>query len=173
LDIPLIGSSTRRPVRFVARHTLRQSRLLAFIMGRCGSILIQRGAPDKTALRAIETALANGELVAIFPEGTRTLDGRVGVFRGGALLAARRAGVPLIPVGISGSYRAWPRGQRLPRPRRLGIAFGAPLEAGEADLESLRRQVADLAQEGLAAPLPPGPGNAAASGLVGTPAADA
>jgi 1-acyl-sn-glycerol-3-phosphate acyltransferase len=149
LDILLIGSSVRRPVRFVARDTLGRSRLLGFIMRRCGSILIQRGAPDKTALRSIEAALRSGELVAIFPEGTRTFDGSVGEFRGGALLAARRAGVPLIPAGIRGSFQAWPRGQRLPRPRRLGIAFGPAVGPEQADLERLRRRVAELAGEPL------------------------
>ncbi len=151
LDIPLIGSSLWRPVRFVARHTLGQQPLLALIMRRCGAILIQRGVADKAALKTIEAALARGELVAIFPEGTRTRDGSVGPFRGGALVAARRAGVPLVPIGIRGSHGAWPRGQRLPRPRRIEASVGAPRPSDSGDLEGLRQEVARLAAAPLAA----------------------
>lgn len=154
LDIPLIGTSLWRPVRFVARHTLGDHALLALIMRRCGAILIQRGAADKAALKAIEAALARGELVAIFPEGTRTPDGSVGPFRGGALLAARRAGVPLVPLGIRGSHGAWPRGQRLPRPRPIELWVGDPLAPGAASLESLREAVARLAAAPLSGALP-------------------
>jgi 1-acyl-sn-glycerol-3-phosphate acyltransferase len=156
LDIPLIGTSLWRPVRFVARHTLGKQPLLALIMRRCGAILIQRGAADKAALKAIEAALSRGELVAIFPEGTRTRDGSVGPFRGGALVAARRAGVPLVPIGIRGSHRAWPRGQRLPRPLCIEAWVGPPRPPDAADLEALRGEVARLANAPLAEP-PPAP----------------
>src|SRR5262249_33709812 len=89
--------------------------------------------------------LERGDCVAVFPEGTRTKDGSIGVFRAGAIVAARRAGVPLVPAGIRGAFEAWPRAQKLPRPRRIAVRFGAPSPAdGEDSLERVRSAIASL-----------------------------
>lgn len=142
LDIPLLAASTRRHISFVARKSLANSKLLAFIMKECGAVLIDRGAGDRAAMREMLEHIRQGDLVAIFPEGTRTHDGSVGEFKGGALLAARKAKVPIIPAGIRGSYEIWPRSQKLPGGGRIAVRYAAPVSAADKDaLEQVRGAV--------------------------------
>lgn len=145
LDIPLIAMATRRHVSFVARKTLARSAPLAFLMRQCGAVLVERGTADRRAVGEMIAHLEAGDALAVFPEGTRALDNQVGPFLAGALLAARRAGAPIVPVGIRGTFEVWPRGARLPRPRPVRIAFGpamGPKEPGA--LERLRESVGEL-----------------------------
>jgi len=81
-------------------------------------------------------------LVLLFPEGTRTNDGEVASLKAGFCVLARRAKVPLVPVGIEGAFHAWPRNQKLPRPTRICVKFGMPITAD---------QVRELSDEDLVA----------------------
>ena len=152
LDIPLVGTGVRRPVHFVARASLRSSRGISLLMRITRSIPIEPRAPDRSALGAIVEELKAGELVAMFPEGTRSQGDEVLPFRGGALLAARRAGVPLIPMGLRGTGEALPKGASWPRLHRLEVHFGEPIHPRSPDaFERARREVAHLSGSSLAA----------------------
>jgi 1-acyl-sn-glycerol-3-phosphate acyltransferase len=140
LDILVVGASVPRHVTFVARDTLADWAWLAFVMRRCGAILIRRGTSDRAAIRAMSECLKAGSIVAIYPEGTRSLDGRLGTFKGGAVMAARIAGVKLVPVGIRGAHQAWPKGGLLPWPRRIGVRFGPAIDP---ETEDARGQLED------------------------------
>ncbi|MBK7876648.1 MAG: 1-acyl-sn-glycerol-3-phosphate acyltransferase [Planctomycetes bacterium] len=136
LDILTIASSNRRHVAFVARDTLAHWKWLAFTMRGCGAILIQRNSSDRKALRAMAQHLERGDLVVIFPEGTRTQDGALGEFKGGALLAARMAKVPIVPVGTRGAIEAWPRSRPIPFPKQIAVRFGAPIDSAAPDAQA-------------------------------------
>ena len=139
-------ASLPRHASFVARRSLSDSRFLERVLDTSEAILIEPGASDRAALRQIVERLREGRLVAIFPEGTRSPDGALHPFKGGALLAARMAGVPLIPCGVSGAWEAWPRHRRWPRRGPVLVRFGAPLEPDLEDLgEVLEHQVSQLA----------------------------
>lgn len=91
-----------------------------------------RGAGDPLA--PASARLAAGDVLVLFPEGTRGEPGVLGEFRSGvARLAARHPEVPVIPVWLEGCERVWPKGRRLPRPGRCRVVVGAPLpmEPGE------------------------------------------
>lgn len=135
LDILTIAASNRRHVAFVARDTLAHWKWLAFTMRGCGAILIQRNSSDRKALRAMVQHLEQGDLVVIFPEGTRTKDGALGEFKGGALLAARMAKVPIVPIGTRGAIEAWPRTRVLPAPRKIAVRFGPPIDSALPDAQ--------------------------------------
>jgi 1-acyl-sn-glycerol-3-phosphate acyltransferase len=96
----------------------------------------------------------SGEALVIFPEGTRSRDGHLQEFKRGVLTIAKRAGVPVIPVGVSGAFGALPRGVVLPRPVRCTVRFGRLRPAAEflaeGGLEALRREVAELSGQRLA-----------------------
>jgi len=145
LDIPAIAAAARRHVAFVARATLDQVPGLSWLMRQSGCVLVKRNSADRAALEAMIGHLERGDCVGIFPEGTRTQDGLLGPFRAGAVVAARRAGVPIVPAAILGSYEALPRGAILPRPRRIRVRFGAPLPAdGEGALAAARAAIVAL-----------------------------
>jgi 1-acyl-sn-glycerol-3-phosphate acyltransferase len=131
LDPPLVGAAATRPLVFMARRGLFTNALFGGMIRRLGAIPVRPGRPDKGAMRQAIEKLRQGELVLIFPEGTRTFDGEVGTVRPGFRLLVERAGVPLIPVGLDGAYRAWPRSKKLPRPGRIRVAFGRPIPPEE------------------------------------------
>jgi 1-acyl-sn-glycerol-3-phosphate acyltransferase len=156
LDIPLLSHAVPRHVSFVARDTLANFKPLAWLMHSCGAVLIKRGAPDRAALREMVAHLEQGDVLVIFPEGTRTHDGHVQEFRAGALLAARMAKVPIVPCGIRGAFEALPRHALLPRPRKIGVRFGAPLDASsEHALEAARSAIVAMVGAGRYRDVPP------------------
>lgn len=155
VDILIYGGCVPRHVSFVARDTLANQKWLAYVMRQCGAVLIQRGASDRKALRAMADHLEAQDLVAIFPEGTRTDDGSLREFKGGALLAARLAKVPIVPAGISGAFQAFPRGVAIPRPRKIRVSFGAPIDSALPDAQE--RLVAAVSALANAAPYRPPP----------------
>jgi 1-acyl-sn-glycerol-3-phosphate acyltransferase len=178
VDIPMIAHAAarrgagRRHVCFLARETLATSRLLGFIMRHAGCVLIARGRPDRAALRDVAAHLAAGDLVAIFPEGTRGTGPDLQPFQSGALHAARRAAVPVIPCAIGGSAEAWPKGRRFPIRRRVAILFGPAIDPAQPDALAqvrtwLRGALATMPEH---PPLPPGPDPEQRSD--GAPAAD-
>ncbi len=157
LDPPLVGITAGRFVRFLAQAGLAKFAPLRFWMRQVGVTLIDRAAPSKDALRLISDCLRGGDAVGVYPEGTRSRDGSVGPFRSGVEFLARRSQAVVVPVGIQGGSRAFPRGKLLPRPFRIVVRYGAPWTAEQVlapgGLEALRRCVATLAQ----APLAQGP----------------
>ena len=141
LDIPIVAAAlSRRHVSFVARETLANFAPLAWLMRRCGAVLIRRGVADRRALNEMIEHLRAGDVVCVFPEGTRSPDGRLGTFLPGALFAARRARVPILPAGIRGACDAMPRDAKLPRPRRVGIRFGEPIDGQRKDAMDVARE---------------------------------
>lgn len=144
LDIPLVAKGAKgRHVCFVARQTLSNSRILAFVMESCGAVLIDPNSGDRKALKLVVEHLKAGDLVTMFAEGTRSRDGRLGAFKRGALMAARQARVQVIPCVLLGTHRAWGRTMGSPRPARLGLRFGPPVDPRESDaLEQVRSWIA-------------------------------
>ncbi|PWU43173.1 1-acyl-sn-glycerol-3-phosphate acyltransferase [Micromonospora globispora] len=119
-----------------------------FVMTGLGAIPVER-AGGRAALSAFDAAipvLKSGDLVAVYPEGTRSPDGRLYRGRTGAARLAVAAGVPIIPVGVTGTDKAQPIGTRVPRPGRaeIGIRFGKPLDfTGRPDDRASLREMTD------------------------------
>ena len=83
LDPPIMGSLTRRPVHFLARRTLTQSQFMRFVFWFCGIVPVERDGRDLRSFRTALDLLLRGEVVGLFPEGTRTRDGQVAPFKKG------------------------------------------------------------------------------------------
>lgn len=134
IDIPLISAAgKKRHLCFVARDTLARSKVVAWLLRTTGAVLIKRGQPDRAALREMVAHLEAEDALVIFPEGTRTHDGRVQAFHGGALLAARLTKSPIIPTGMRGAFEAWPRHSKRPHITRVAVRFGAPIDPALPD----------------------------------------
>jgi 1-acyl-sn-glycerol-3-phosphate acyltransferase len=134
LDVFLLGMGVRRPLNYVARSTLFVPGFGAFIRS-VGSFPIQREGMGASGMKETLKRLRAGGVVTLFPEGTRSPDGELGELKRGIALLVARAGVPVVPAGVAGTFEAWPRGQRLPRPRATRVHYGPPILP--ADLEGL------------------------------------
>lgn len=158
IDPPLVGITAGRWVAFLAQAGLGKLGPLRWWLGQMGVTLIDRSAPSKDALRVIAESLSRGEAVGIFPEGTRSADGTVGPFRNGVEFLVRRTGACVVPIGLDGNHRAFPRKAWLPRPSKVVVRYGAPMSADEVlapgGVERLRAKVAELARAPLRTPAP-------------------
>ena len=107
---------------------------------------IQRGAADVEAFRAARRVLDEGHVLVVFPEGTRSPSGALQEAKEGTTILALRTGARIVPVGLAGTRRVWPRGQRLPHPgrRRVVVRVGEPftIAAGGTGSERRAAQVA-------------------------------
>lgn len=146
LDIPVLARVINpRHGAFVARSSLSDFAAMGLLLRHTGVIMIHRGQSDRAALRLMAEHLTQEDLVVMFPEGTRSPDGSLQPFKGGALLAARMARRPIIPCAILGSFEAWPRGRAIPRPGRVTVRFGSPVDPAQSGaLDQVHQAVADL-----------------------------
>jgi 1-acyl-sn-glycerol-3-phosphate acyltransferase len=128
LDPVLLATFLRRQIGFLAKSELFENRYLSWLIRSLNAFPIRRGAGDVGAMKETIRKLRDGYGLYIFPEGHRTETGELLPIQPGAALVIRRAGVPVVPCIIQGSYRAWPRSQKLPRPRPIAIMYGPPLK---------------------------------------------
>ena len=123
-DSVVVGVALNRHLRFMAKAELYRSRPFAWLLRSAGAFKVERGKSD---IAAVERAIAmarGGELVCIFPEGTRNRDGTGKPFSGAARMKIS-AGVPMIPVAVMGTDRVRLFPPRLPR---FTCSFGSPLQ---------------------------------------------
>ena len=122
-DPVLISIPVRRRVHYMAWNVLFGVHGLAWLIRRLRAFPVEIESPDPKATRECVRLLQAGEAVMIFPEGGRSVDGRLQRFKPGAFRLACSLGVPLLPVTIVGGHEAWPPGRTLPRPGRLTITY--------------------------------------------------
>jgi 1-acyl-sn-glycerol-3-phosphate acyltransferase len=133
LTLAYVADRRGRRVRFLAKAELFDKRGLGTLLRAARQIPVQRGSADAAgALTAAVDALARGECVAVFPEGTISLDLEPMRGKSGAARLARRTGAPVVPVGLWGTHRILMKGRK--PAWRWGVAqaavVGAPLHAG-------------------------------------------
>ena len=134
-DPPLVGLTCPRRMHFLARETLFRVPVLTQVLRYFDTIPIDREGVGLSGIKETLRRLKAGELVLIFPEGTRTHDGEVAPLKPGFIALARRSRVPLVPVGIDGAYQAWPRTNKFPGLSRIAVVIGPPIAPDEfADL---------------------------------------
>jgi len=130
-DPPLVGLTCDRRMNYLARDTLFRVPLLAPLIKFLDAIPIDREGAGLSGLKETLRRLKAGELVLIFPEGTRSHDGEVAPLKPGFIAVARRSRVPLVPVGLDGAFQAWPRTSPFPRLGRIAVVIGEPISAEE------------------------------------------
>ena len=141
LDPVLIGMICNRRLNYLARKTLFRKKLFAAAIRHLDAIEIDREGGGIEGLKESLKRLRRGELVLMFPEGTRTEDGEVQSVKPGFISLARRSRVPIIPIAIVGAWEALPRGTKFPLSRPIKIVVGkpiTPLDVEPLDDEGLR-----------------------------------
>jgi 1-acyl-sn-glycerol-3-phosphate acyltransferase len=125
LDTPFI---TRRQIRFMAKEELFESSFGNKLFTALGGIPVKRGsASARSAMKAVQSALASGTPAAVFPEGTRVHGPTIAPLFDGTAYLAVKLGVPIVPVGIGGSEEILASGKRLPRLHRVSVYVGDPI----------------------------------------------
>ncbi|MFH1189235.1 MAG: AMP-binding protein [Candidatus Omnitrophota bacterium] len=107
------------------------------------AIPIDPGTHLIESMQASSYVLRHDKMLCIFPEGERTIDGKVQEFKKGVGILAKELNVPLVPVYIDGSYESWPRTRRFPRPHPIKITFGRPFNSEELKTEGLKSGAKD------------------------------
>lgn len=129
LDAPLIASSGTRRMRALGKESLFVNPVSAWVCAALGAIPLRRGEADRDAVRSARRILEAGEMMIVFPEGTRQSGDEVaGVFDGMSYLA-NKTGATIVPVGIAGTEAAMPSGATLPRRVRTAIVVAEPIAA--------------------------------------------
>lgn len=131
LDPILIGLSCDRRMNYLARDTLFGFAPFRWLIYSLDAIPLDREGIGLGGLKESLKRLKAGEMLLIFPEGTRTRDGEVGRLKPGFLALARRSNATLVPVAIEGAYESMPRNSLLPRATVIHIQFGPPLKPAD------------------------------------------
>jgi 1-acyl-sn-glycerol-3-phosphate acyltransferase len=129
VDPIVLHSCCPRAVHFMGKSELFDIPVVGRIMRSFGAFPVNRGAPDRAALKLSASLLKDGEAVCVFPEGQLSEDGNLQEIRGGVALIIRLApGIPVICCSLSGTDRVLPYGKLIPRPafRTVNVTWGEP-----------------------------------------------
>ena len=134
LDPPIVGQFLPRQVAFFARKTLWKPGIASWWLTKVGTIPVDRdGGTSIDAIKRVLHALAAGRVVIVFPEGTRSLDGRLQAPKPGIGLLACKARVPVVPTRVFGSFEAYGKRGSLRLGTPVSVAFGRPMQPSEFD----------------------------------------
>ncbi len=135
IDPPLVGAGITRDINYLARESLFRFPGVGALLRSWNSVPVDREGGGAAGLKAILDRLLAGGAIILFPEGTRSRDGRIQPARSGIGLTVIKSNALVIPVRVFGTFEAWGRHLRFPRPRRVAVKYGEPLR-----FESLRAE---------------------------------
>lgn len=153
-DIPVMLATLPTPTRFMAKRELFRIPIFGWALAAGGFIPVERGAraAARESFQVAVERLRQGGSILVFPEETRSRDGRLLPFKRGGFLLALKAGVPVVPVGIRGTLAARSRASFVIRPGRVEVAYGEPMAVAElqtgdraAVMARVRERIAALA----------------------------
>lgn len=118
--------------KWMMKIALRKIPFVGYSCYKAGHIYVDRSSPAavRQTIETAEQRLRGGMSVVVFPEGSRSRNGRIGTFKRGAYFLATEFNLPVVPVTIDGAYRVMPRHAKLPRPGRIDLTIHRPIAAG-------------------------------------------
>lgn len=158
LDPPLVGSGLDRDINYLARESLFRFPVMGQILRSWNSVPVDRDGGGAKGLKIILGRLLGGAGIILFPEGTRTYDGNLQPARSGIGLVVAKSEAPVIPVRVFGTFQAWGRNHKIPRPKKVGVRYGEPMrfeklraEAKSCSKDRLKEIYQQIADEIMAA----------------------
>ena len=153
IDPFLIGAGIRRDINYLAREDLFRWPAVGWVLRHWNTVPVDRDGGGAAGLRAILDRLLAGGGIILFPEGTRTRDGQLRPARSGIGLTVIKSTAPVVPVRVFGTFEAYGRHIRFPRPRRVAVKYGLPMSfeqlrteartCSKPRLKQIYQQVAD------------------------------
>jgi 1-acyl-sn-glycerol-3-phosphate acyltransferase len=130
-DPPLVGLGSPRAMNYLARESLFRFAPFGWFIRSVNAFPLDRDGIGLGGIKEALKRLKRGEIVVIFPEGTRTRDGEIARFRPGFTTLAVRSKAAILPVAIDGAFQAFPRGKKLPGAGRIRVCYGKPIMPAE------------------------------------------
>jgi 1-acyl-sn-glycerol-3-phosphate acyltransferase len=131
-DIPILFWALPYQLRIIAKESLGRFPFLGWHLRRTGHMLVDRRRPDRTAIFEWASRLTSqGLSLIVFPEGTRSADGRLGRFKGGSFYLALEAGLPVVPLSVVGSRHVMLKGRLATYPGDVRLVVHAPIDTSE------------------------------------------
>jgi 1-acyl-sn-glycerol-3-phosphate acyltransferase len=128
-DIPCLFWNIPFQLRIIAKESLGSFPMLGPHLKRTGHMLVDRSRPDKAGIFGWASRLtANGLSLIVFPEGTRSRDGMMGKFKGGSIMLAMQAGLPLVPISVIGSRHVMKKGELTTKPGLVRLIVHEPID---------------------------------------------
>lgn len=153
LDPPLVGSGLKRDINYLARESLFRFPVMGSVLRSWNSVPVDRDGGGAKGLKTILDRLLAGGGIILFPEGTRTKDGNLLPARSGIGLTVIKSTAPVVPVRVFGTFEAYGRQHKFPRPHRVTVKYGKPMHfealraeaktCDKARLKEIYQQVAD------------------------------
>ncbi len=140
MDPPIVGAVTRRRFHFIASDHLYKNKLMGWWIMAGGGIRVKKGESNHIAMRRILNYLKKGKPIAMFPEGTRSEDGKIKEPLSGIGFLALKSGVPVVPCLIKGSEKALPKGARSFKSSSVSVYVGKPIEAKDFKYEGDKKE---------------------------------
>jgi 1-acyl-sn-glycerol-3-phosphate acyltransferase len=152
-DPPFIGCQVPRQIAYFARKTLWKGGFSSWWLDSVGTIPVDRdGGQDVSAIKRVLKAIKDERGLILFPEGTRSLDGKLQPAKAGVGLIACRTQVPVVPTRIFGSFEAYGKGAKIPRcGTPVTGVFGPPSAAADYDVPSAGKERYQIASERIMA----------------------
>lgn len=150
-DIPILFWSIPRQLRIIAKASLGRIPFLGWHLRLAGHLLVDRDKPGAGILRRMRRMVAEHASLIVFPEGTRSRDGRVGRFKGGVFLMAIEHGLPIVPVSVKGSRHIMLRGQVTVHPGQVTLTIHEPVPTAgltREDARGLAERVKAIVEQG-------------------------
>jgi 1-acyl-sn-glycerol-3-phosphate acyltransferase len=144
LDPLMVGLPLTRPISYLARDDLFRIPLVGWVLRHTYVMPISREAASIAVIRETVRRMEHGYLCGIFPEGTRSPDGKVGELKPGFVALARRVALPIYPIGIAGAFQALGRGSWFLKPRRVCVVYGDPIPQEQVQALSQKGREAEL-----------------------------
>jgi 1-acyl-sn-glycerol-3-phosphate acyltransferase len=158
IDPPLVGAGLKRDINYLARESLFRFPGIGALLRSWNSVPVDRDGGGAAGLRAILDRLLDGGAIILFPEGTRTRDGKLQPARSGIGLTVIKSAAPVVPVRAFGTFEAFGREMRFPRPRPIAVKYGKPMlfeqlraEAKTCSKPRLKEIYQEIADEIMAA----------------------
>ena len=146
-DIPILFATLPLQLRIVAKESLGTFPFLGWHLRRTGHLLVNRTNPGADIVQKMRRLVSESHSLIVFPEGTRSVDGRVGRFKKGSFLVAAEAGLPIVPVSVSGSRDVMRKGRLMVCPGDVELTVHEPISSEgvtRASIAELANRVRDV-----------------------------